>query len=229
MRIIGHHGARGYEPENTLRSFKRAIDQGADMVEFDVRRAKDGLVVIHDDTLDRTTNETGPVSGACLLEYLLRIRAGDDRVPEFAAAVEYVIERNTPVNVEMKSSGIAPQIAKCLRWMVTRGFPAAERSVVSSFDLDELRAFQRLLPWYMTAALIEERPPWSHPAVRHARSINSSLAITDGRFVLEAHARGKDVNAYTVNEDSDFARMRDLGVDGIFTDYPDRALRFFGR
>lgn len=223
--VIGHRGARGHAPENTLLSIDTAIKLGAHWVEFDVQQLGDELLLMHDLRLDRTTNGKG-----CLAEYsfeeLRRLDAGQgQQIPTLQEAMELVDQR-VGVNIELKTwGGCAAAVAQVLRDYIAEGWPP-EKLLVSSFHLPELWEFRQLLPEVPVGALICGVPlDWAGAASElGAACLNISDEFVDDKLVTDAHQRGLKIYAYTVNHPEDMRQLRAQGVDGIFTDFPDRAL-----
>jgi glycerophosphoryl diester phosphodiesterase len=221
---IGHRGAAGHEPENTLRSFERAIGLGADMVELDVQVCGTGeLVVIHDETVDRTTDGSGPV-GEMPFEALRALDAGDgERIPTLDEVLA-LLEGRAGVNVELKSlKSAGPAHASVMEALGRPGW-GAEDVLFSSFHLGELTELRKLSAEARVGVLVSEDPRevLEFAALVDAYSINPNYRRINGEFVEEAHGMGLKVFVWTVNEPGDIERMKGLEVDGIISDYPDR-------
>jgi glycerophosphoryl diester phosphodiesterase len=227
MVIIGHRGACGYEPENTLRSFRRALELGVDAVELDVYHCRSGeLVVIHDETVDRTTNGRGYVVEMSLDQLRVLDAGKGEKVPTLAEVFDCVAGQ-CDVNIELKGSSTAEPVAELLAEYVARfGWQYSQFSV-SSFNHIELMEFHRLQPEVATGALYDGIPlgyaAFAEPL--GVRSVNLSLDFIDQKFVDDAHNRGLLVYVWTVNNETDVRRMLNFGVDGLFTNYPDLARR----
>lgn len=223
--VIGHRGAAGHAPENTLLSIDTAIRLGAHWIEFDVQHHDGELWLMHDLTLDRTTNARGPLKAQSAAA-LRRLDAGQgEHIPTLREALD-LVEQRAGVNIELKSwDGCAAAVAACLREYLADGWPA-ERLQVSSFHLPELWEFKQLLPDVPLGVLYCGVPlDWAGlTAELGAQSLNISAEFVDERLVADAHARGRQLNVYTVNKPDELRLMRELGVDGVFSDYPDRAL-----
>jgi glycerophosphoryl diester phosphodiesterase len=223
--VIGHRGARGHAPENTLLSIETAIRLGAHWVEVDVQHHAGELWLMHDLRLERTTNGRGHLTDHTAAA-LRQLDAGRGQpIPTLPEAMD-LIEQKVGLNIELKSwNGCAAAVADCLRNYLAEGWPA-NRLMVSSFHLPELWEFRQILPEVPVAALYCGVPlDWAGIAVElGARCLNLSDEFVDEKLLADAHARGLRVNVYTVNDPEELRRMRDLGVDGVFTDYPDRAL-----
>jgi glycerophosphoryl diester phosphodiesterase len=223
---IGHRGARGHAPENTLLAIDTGIQLGAQMVEFDVQLHPSGeLLVIHDLTLDRTTNGTGRLDERSF-DYIRSLDAGKgQQVPTLQEVLDLIDER-VAVNIELKTwDGTADAVAQALRRNFADGW-TAEDFLVSSFHLPELEEFRQLAPEIPIGVLLCGVPlDWAAGAAElSAQALNISEEFVDQRLIADAQGRGLKVYAYTVNERSEMERLRRLGVDGVFTDYPERAL-----
>lgn len=222
---IGHRGARGHAPENTLLSIDTGVRLGADMIEFDVQLCDQQLVVIHDPRLERTTNGEGRVDQVSF-EYLRGLDAGQgQQVPTLQEVLD-LVEARVPINVEIKSaSGTGARVAGALRDALADGWSPAQ-FLVSSFHLPELYEFKQIAPEIPIAALVCGVPlDWAACAVEvGASALNISAEFADPRLIHDAHTRGLKVYAYTVNHPKDITALRDAGLDGVFSDYPDRVL-----
>jgi glycerophosphoryl diester phosphodiesterase len=222
---IGHRGARGHAPENTLLSIDTGIRMGADMIEFDVQRCEDELVVIHDPRLERTTNGQGRV-GDVALSYLRGLDAGQgQQIPTLQEVLD-LAEARVALNIELKSAaGTASRVATILREALADGWSTSQ-FLVSSFHLPELYEFKQAAPEIPIAALVCGVPlDWAACAVElGAHALNISAEFADERLLHDAHARGLKVYVYTVNHPDDMRILRDAGFDGVFSDYPDRVL-----
>lgn len=224
MLKIGHRGAMGYEPENTLRSFKKGLELGVDMVELDVYALKTGeLVVIHDDKVDRTTDGHGYVMDKTF-EEIKSLDAGDgEKIPTLQEVLE-LVDKKVQVNIELKGEGTAQPVAKVIdQYIKDKGW-SGDHFIVSSFDHYELKEFNSLKPEIRIGALITGIPIGycDYAEKVNAYSVNLNLEFINQKFVDDAHGRGLKVFVYTVNDKDDINRMKDLGVDGLFSNFPDR-------
>jgi len=216
LHIIGHRGAAGLAPENTLPSFQRALDLSVHGVELDVHWVHGKLLVIHDDTLERTTNGRGALNDHSLVA-LRGIDAGDGAPIPFVEEVLALVGGRALVNIELKGEQTAQPVAECLR-----SFPDSN-ILVSSFKHDELARFHKIDASTPVAPLFGRKPPNLDLAERlDACAINVSRKIVSGEVVVAAHDRGLGVLVYTVNDPAEMTGLKTTGVDGIFTDYPDR-------
>jgi len=225
LTVIGHRGARGHAPENTLLGIDACIRLGAPWVEFDVQQHGEALLLMHDLRLERTTNGHGRLSEHSF-DALRRLDAGQgQQIPTLQEALDLVDQR-VGINIELKTwSGCAVAVARVLRDYLVDGWPA-ERLLVSSFHLPELWEFKQLLPEVPLGVLYCGVPlDWAGAASElKAATLNISDEFVDDKLIADAHARGLKLYAYTVNHPDEMRRLQAQGVDGIFTDYPDRAL-----
>ena len=214
--IVGHRGASGLEPENTLRSFHRAAREGADAIELDLRVSRDGrLIVMHDPTVDRTTDGTGPVSGMSLAE-LQSLDAGlGERIPTFEEVLETT---DLPIHAELKEAGTVEPLAK-LVWR--QGM--MERITVISFDLETLLRVRISLPDLPVGLILPGAPS---KGIERARSVSASVVSFDAAYlsaetVERSREGGLSTSAWTVNDPEQMRRVVGLGVDFVATDRPD--------
>jgi glycerophosphoryl diester phosphodiesterase len=221
---IGHRGAMGHEPENTLRSIRKALELGAPCVEIDVYWVDGHLMVIHDDRLERTTNGSGLVMEQTF-DHLRSLDAGKgERIPTLEEVCN-LVEGKAGLNIELKGPGTAAPVANFI------GGRNKDAFLVSSFDHRELLNLRQLdaeirLGILTQTALANEL---DFAASLDAFSINPYFKPLLPRFVDDAHTCGIKVYPYTVNEPEDLARMTAMGVDGIFTNYPERVLEHYAQ
>lgn len=216
LLTVGHRGVMGVEPENTLRSFLHADRLGLDAIELDLHLSKDGaLVVMHDATVDRTTNGSGLISDLTLAE-LRGLDAGlGERVPVFEEVVEAV---STPLQAEIKDVAAA----RVLAGVITRR-RLQDRVTVISFHAEALRETRALLPEIPVVLVTGASTP---TAAERAVALGASMVSCDLRhlneeIVARCHAAGLKVISWTVNTPEDLERARELGLDGVVTDQPE--------
>jgi glycerophosphoryl diester phosphodiesterase len=232
--IIAHRGASASAPENTSAAFLAALDEGADMVEFDVRWSADGVpVVIHDPTLERTTDGSGEVS-ALALAGLRSLDAGSWFGPRFSRErvltlpeALAILGSRLGLNIELCGDVPPPAgfAARLLRLAEEARLP--EPPLISSFDFALLEAVRaehsraRIAPLFRATdqgilrRALALRPDAVHPR-RH---------LVTPALMRRLRAEGTRVHAWTVNEAAEARRLLRLGVDGIFTDHPGRMVR----
>ncbi len=224
--IIAHRGASGYEPENTLLSFKKAMELKADMIELDVYASKTGeLVVIHDNTVDRTTNGKGNVWDLSFKE-LRSLDAGKgEKIPVLEEVLD-LLNGQIKVNLELKGPGVAKPVFKLIEKYVAEKRWSYSNFYISSFNHPMLKEFISLTPkdsGIRICPLICGIPAGlAGFAVQfNAYSINISADFINADIVNDAHNRGIKILVYTINDLDELQRIKSLGIDGIFTDYPD--------
>lgn len=207
-------------PENTLPSFARAVALGVQAVELDVHVCGGELVVIHDDTLERTTNGRGAVT-AIPLSALRALDAGGGAVVPRLEEVFELVPPEIGINIELKGAGTAEALAG---WLPR---DARRNVLLSSFDHRLLRSFGSLRNDYPLAPLFGR---WQRDAVGIAQSfgsryINLSRKLVTAPRMAEITDAGLRALVYTVNDLEEARRFVRLGVWGVFTDYPDRISR----
>lgn len=252
--VIAHQGGDGLWPSNTRFAFARAAELGADVLEMDVQLSADGhLVVIHDDTVDRTTELAGSVDAFVAVE-LEGLDAGWAWTPEgqgdltpYRGEVGGVprlrdVLRDhpgAPLAIEIKPGGGEAARALCA---LLREEDRTGDAVVASFHEDATAAFRGACPEVATGATRGEvrtllvlarlrldgpyRPPFEALQVPVREG---SIEVITPAFVRAAHAKGVQVHAWTIDDPDEMARLLEMGVDGLITDRPDRALRAMGR
>lgn len=220
---IGHRGAAGHEPENTLRSVRRAIELGAHGIEIDVRAVRGELFVLHDLTVDRTTNGTGYLGRKTLAE-IDALDAGEgEHIPRLREIFE-AVDRRAFINIELKGRSTALPVSALIEDFVVHREWSYDDFLVSSFHRHELRKIAN--PRIPLGLLVARPTRLYYLTARRLRcvSINVALRHVTERFVEDAHRRGLKVYVYTVNAAADIARLRSLRVDGLFTDFPERVV-----
>lgn len=239
MKVWGHRGASAYAPENTLEAFALAIEQGADGVELDVQLTKDGqVVVIHDETIDRTSDGAGLVKDHTLAELRqldfgilhpeVSPRTGSKVcIPTLEEVFRLIKPYDLTVNIELKTGIILYEGLEEKVLRLTAEAEMEERVIYSSFYHPSLMKLKALNPSCKTGLLYSDG--WIdvagyaknlgidalHPALYH---------MQDPELVSRANALGLNVHVWTVNQKTDMDRLAARGVDVIITNYPDRAV-----
>lgn len=224
MLRIGHRGACGYEPENTLRSFHRALQLRVDMVELDVHVCRSGeVVVIHDSKVDRTTGGTGYVADKTLDELRTLDAGKGEKIPTLQEVLA-LVNKEVKVNIELKGAGTAKPVFQLLEKYVRESGWSYGDFLISSFNHDELKEFRRLSKEFSIGVLTLDIPAGFVEFVEKigAYSVNVWVESISRELVDDARRRGIRVFVWTVDDRDDIERMRSLGVDGIFSNYPDR-------
>ncbi|MBN2400950.1 MAG: glycerophosphodiester phosphodiesterase [Spirochaetes bacterium] len=225
--IIGHRGASGYEPENTLLSFRKALDQNADMIEMDIFKCKTGeLVVIHDSTVDRTTNGKGKIQDLTFNELRALDAGKGEKIPALDEVLN-MLNGKVKINLELKGEDTAQPVCDLIREHVNERRWKYNDFYISSFNHRLLQKFISFIP--KNAAINICPLIYGIPidlaelkTTLNAYSINISADFNDPDIIEEAHTHGMKVFVYVVNTAEEALKLQSLGIDGVFTDYPDR-------
>jgi len=204
---------------------RTALVLGADGVEVDVHFADGHLLVIHDDTLTRTTNGHGRVAEKSFA-YLRSLDAGrGERIPTLAEIFD-AVDRRAVINIELKGPHTAAPVAALIADQVARRGWSHDDFLVSSFDHARISEIKKLCPEIRTGALMDKRPRSLAKLAEDlgAWSLHINQRCVTPELVADAHRRGLKVFVYTVNEPAEIARMQVLGVDGVFSDFPERVV-----
>ncbi len=222
--VIGHRGASHSFPENTLLSFQKAIEAGVHALEFDVRSSRDGVpVVIHDPTIDRTTDGSGLVTGFTGRD-LQRLDAGrGERIPTLADVLDAFPD--VPMLLDVKTSRASKAVIDML---VAHG--AKLRVIVGSFEPGALRPFREAsVPttaskretavWWAASRIGANPPIWAFSAFSIPEQ-SGRIRVADRRFLRRAALRGIPVHVWTVDDVETAIRLWSWGVSGIVTNQP---------
>jgi glycerophosphoryl diester phosphodiesterase len=223
--VIAHRGASGTLPENTRPAYALAIEQRADMIEIDLHRSRDGeIVVAHDEDLAGLGGR-GEIAAATAAEIRALDAGNGERVPTLAEVLDHFGAR-IPFNLEFKrgrSATYAGLEAAALAAVERRGL--LERTLFSCFHDAVLARVRQLSPAARIALLLSTREP-QQPVERAlavgAEALNPSLLLATPELIDAAHAEGLAVYVYTVDAEDDMRRLLDLGVDGMFSNFPAR-------
>ncbi len=234
---IGHRGAPGHdEHENTMCSFGKAITLGANALEFDVWRTIDGvLVAIHDPTLERTTNGFGTVQNK-LWSHLKILDAGKGKQIPILRQIFEEFGGKVFLNIEIKQEDIVEDILALVRKyeledsVLISGFNHTENEPGASSNWDDLLKIKRMEPRIQIALLVESEENLE-AAIALASAvkslypvfaINPPVGLIIRELIERIHAMGLRALPYTANDPEEIARLKKIGVDGLFSDYPDR-------
>jgi len=220
MLTIGHRGAMGYAPENTLLSIRKAIELGVDWVEIDIYLVDEQLVVIHDDTLERTTNGVGSIFDYSF-DQLREFDAGQgEKIPLLQEVIDLTIDQ-VGLNIEIKGEGVVPLLIEVLS---TLSSIQCERILISSFNMRELLQVKKLGEKFnmgvLTEGNLESSLQWGRRLCVY--SIHCDVESISRAFVERVHRLGFKSYVYTVNDRKVINNIRLMGVDGVFSNYPDR-------
>lgn len=237
--VLGHRGAKAYAPMNTLPAFELALQQGADGVELDAHFSKDReVVIVHDFTVDATTNGKGRVKEMTLAQ-LKALDAGSwfgaafqaVRIPTLDEVFE-AVGKKLFINVELKvesseNEGLERAVADKIAH-----YELEERVIVSSFDFLILHRLRRLMP-EIPVGFLHSDPLDEAQRERlrqfHFEAVHPHHSLIDAAYMAWAKENGYRVNIWTVNDPALAVELRDLGVDAIISDNPDVILKALGR
>ncbi|OLN33856.1 glycerophosphodiester phosphodiesterase [Desulfosporosinus metallidurans] len=229
MKILGHRGAAGTSPENTILSFARGLELGVDGFEFDVQLSRDGEVVIcHDERVDRTSDGNGWVKNFTLTE-LKKLNFGVQfnkyaPIPTLVELLEMLTGRSLILNVEIKTGlieypGIVGKVAQLLeKYQVT------PQSIISSFEHKTIVEVIENYPHLKTGLLYDCGliSPWLYAQNLGASHLHPHFAFVTPELVRESHLRGIGVHTWTVDEPWEMERVAISGADIVITNYPER-------
>ncbi len=221
---IGHRGASGYEPENTLISFEKAIDLNADGIELDVHLTSDGhLVVIHDETIDRTTNGKGQVHTMTLQE-LKSFNAGKNQEIPTLIEVFDLVNRRCLINIELKGIGTAKPVNDLINHYILDKKWEINDFLISSFDWDMLQEMALLNPKIRLGVLTEEsiEDALSFAKKIKAFSIHPDYQLLSKENVDLMHENDFGVFPWTVNSKESIQKVKSFDVNGIISNFPDK-------
>jgi glycerophosphoryl diester phosphodiesterase len=246
--VMAHRGGAGLWPENTMHSFERAVDLGVDVLETEIQGTADNiLVLMHDSTVDRTTNGSGPIS-SFTLEELKTLDAGYNwsadggqtfpfrgsgiTVPTLEELCTALPTVRINIDIKQEKPSLVASLCKTIRT-----FDMVDKVMVASFSSKVLKAFRRGCPEVTTSAGTGEVALFflmnlvflggfyrSGFQAFQIPEHSSGLRVLTKRFVKTAHDLNLAVHVWTINETMDMQRLLELGVDGIITDYPDRLI-----
>lgn len=232
---VAHRGASGYAPENTIAAFDKAVEMKADYIEIDVQRSKDGeLVLIHDTTVDRTTDGTGKV-GDLTFEELRNLDAGSWKGEQFTGekipTFDEILDRyhgEIGILIELKAPelypGIEESVAKALK-AKNLDKPSNEKIIIQSFNFESVKKMNDLLPkvpmGVLTSSITHTTPMALQEFSTYADYFNPSYTIVSKELVNEVHDLGMKISSWTVRSQETADFLLEMGVDAIITDYPD--------
>lgn len=232
---VAHRGASGYAPENTISAFDKAVEMKADYIEIDVQRSKDGeLVVIHDTSVDRTTDGTGKV-GALTFEQLRNLDAGSWKGEQFTGekipTFDEILERyhgKIGILIELKAPELYPGIEESIaQELKERNLdkPQNEKIIIQSFNFESMKKMNDLLPivpiGVLTSSKLDTTPLALQEFSTYADYFNPSYGIVTTDLVNHVHSLGMKISSWTVRSPESAEFLFDMGVDAIITDYPD--------
>jgi len=223
---IGHRGANGYEPENTLIAFKKAIDLNVDGIELDVYLSSDGvLIVIHDETIDRTANGKGAVNELSLQELKAFKIENTQEIPTLIEVLD-LVNRRCFINIELKGIGTAKPVMELISHYISEKKWNYNDFLVSSFDWKMLEEIHLLDSKIRIGVLTEESVEESLAFAKKikAYSVHPDYELLSKENVILLQENGFEVYPWTVNATTAIQKIKSFGVNGIISDFPDRIL-----
>lgn len=232
---VAHRGAAGYAPENTIAAFDKALEMKADYIEIDVQRSKDGaLVVIHDTTVDRTTDGNGKV-GELTIEELRSLDAGSFKGEQFAGekipTFEEILDRyhgKIGILIELKAPELYPGIEEAVaQELKERNLdkPQNDKIIIQSFNFESMKKMDALLPkvpiGVLTYSSLHTTDAALQEFAKYADLFNPSYGLVSKELVDKVHNLGMEIQSWTVRSPESAQFLIDMKVDGIITDYPD--------
>ncbi|MGI8386424.1 glycerophosphodiester phosphodiesterase [Robertmurraya sp. P23] len=232
---VAHRGATAYAPENTIAAFDLAVDMKTDYIEIDVQRSKDGeLVLIHDTTVDRTTDGTGKV-GDLTFEQLRSLDAGSWKGEQYEGepipTFKEILDRyhgKVGILIELKAPelypGIEKQVAEALKER-NLDKPQNEKIIIQSFNFESMKKTNEFLPQVPIGVLTSNRAHTTPEALQefstYADWFNPSYGIVTEELVNQVHSLGMKIGSWTVRSQEAADFLFEMKVDAIITDYPD--------
>lgn len=226
MLAFGHRGAAGHAPENTLASIQKALDLGVDWIEVDVQNVEDKLIVFHDSRLDRTTNGKGPVSKHTIRDIRALDAGHGERIPLLHEVLD-LMNRQCGINIELKGPDTAAGTVEIVQEYVREKKWNLKQFLISSFDSDQLAEARHLSENIPVAPLyVWPRNQYVNKALDlKAAAIHIHERFVRKRIIAKIHAHHMNVHVYTVNNMIRILALQEMGVDGIFSDYPERIIK----
>lgn len=229
-QVTAHRGFSGAAPENTYYAFKKAMECRSDFIELDVQMTSDNrLVVIHDETVDRTTNGKGKVSSMTYDE-LMQLSAGgwfgdeyEDAKIMLLSEVLDLVGDDIMLNIEIKNRGdVKPAVDETVR--LVEEYDIEESCYISSFSYSALKRVKKQNPKIKTALIANVDTAVSYSQLMYINAVSMNYLFVNRNVVNSAHQNGKQIFVWTVDRKDSMQDMIDLGVDNIITDVPDKAL-----
>jgi glycerophosphoryl diester phosphodiesterase len=224
MLKIAHRGFKGIAPENTLIAFQKALDIAVDGIELDVHLSSDGhIIVVHDETIDRTTNGKGMVNNLSLPELKSFLIDEKHQIPTLPEVLE-LVNQKCMVNIELKGAGTAEAVANLITTYVQDENWNYNDFLVSSFDwnaLQQLRFLNEKIPIGVLTQT-DLSLAFAFAKFMKAETIHPYYHLLTKENTMQMQEKGLHVFAWTINDMEEIQNMKLLNVNGIISDYPDR-------
>ncbi|KAF2327128.1 glycerophosphodiester phosphodiesterase [Flavobacterium nitrogenifigens] len=224
MLKIAHRGAKAYEPENTLQAFQKALDLNSDGIELDVHLSSDGhIIVIHDETIDRTTNGKGLVNDFILAELKSFLIDGKYQIPTLNEVFD-LVDKRCLINIELKGLGTPSKVVQLIEEYISEKNWNYDHFIISSFDWDMLEETSNLNSNISIGVLTEENIDTALAFAEKikAKAIHPDFNLLNEENVQQIQEKGFQVLPWTVNSKEDIQKVKSYKVDGIISDNPDK-------
>lgn len=221
---IAHRGAKAYEPENTLQAFQKALDLNSDGIELDVHLSADGhIIVIHDETIDRTTNGKGFVNDFTLAELKSFLIDEKYQIPTLNEVFD-LVDKKCLINIELKGLGTPSKVVKLIEQCISEKNWNYNHFIVSSFDWNMLQETSNLNSKIQIGVLTEENLDTALAFAEKikAKAIHPDFILLNEENVHQIQEKGFLVLPWTVNSEQDIQKVKSYNVDGIISDNPDK-------
>ena len=224
MLKIAHRGAKAYESENTLQAFQKALDLNSDGIELDVHLSSDEqIIVIHDETIDRTTNGKGLVNTFSLSELKSFLVDEKYQIPTLREVFD-LVDKKCLINIELKGLGTPTKVVSLIEEYISEKNWNYNHFIISSFDWNMLEETSNLNPNIAIGVLTEENLDTALAFAKKikAKAINPDFQLLNANNVREIQEKGFLVLPWTVNSEQDIQKVKSYNVDGIISDNPDK-------
>ena len=221
---IAHRGAKAYEPENTLQAFQKALDLNSDGIELDVHLSSDEhIIVIHDETIDRTTNGKGLVNTFSLAELKSFLIDEKYQIPTLNEVFD-LVDKKCLINIELKGLGTASKVVTLIEEYIAKKNWSYNHFIISSFDWNLLQETSNLNSKISIGILTEENldTALAFAETIKARAIHPDFQLLNKENVQEIQEKGFLVFPWTVNTEEDILKIKNYKVNGIISDNPDK-------
>ena len=221
---IAHRGAKGYEPENTLKAFQKALDLQADGIELDVHLSADGhIIVMHDETIDKMTNGKGAVNTFTLAELKSLLIAEKHEIPTLDEVFD-LVDKKCFINIELKNADTSKKVVSLIEKNIAEKGWNYNHFIISSFDWNALQQVHNLNSNIPIGVLTEEdlNTALAFAELIKAKAIHPDFHLLDKEKVYQIQEKGFLVFPWTVNTVEDIQKIKSYNVNGIITDFPDK-------
>lgn len=221
---IAHRGAKAYEPENTLQAFQKALDLNSDGIELDVHLSNDGhIIVIHDETIDRTTNGKGLVNAFSLSELKSFLIDGKHQIPTLKEVFD-LVDKKCLINIELKGLGTPSKVVQLIEKYISEKNWNYNHFIISSFDWNMLEETSNLNSNIPIGVLTEENLDTALAFAEKikAKAIHPDFNLLNTESTKHIQEKGFLVLPWTVNTEEDILKVKSYNVNGIISDNPDK-------